>query len=110
MVNLLIFSLVSYGIVNIIVFGSIFQSMRDWFQKINPNFLGKLTSCPMCSGVWVGFVLSYIFQLYGFVTPFTSYGINILWMSIFLDGCLQSGCVWLIHNFEELLERLGNKS
>lgn len=109
MVQLVIFSLVCYGIVNIIVFGSIFQSMRDFFNKFNPSFLGKLVTCPMCSGAWIGMILSYVFQYIGVLTPFTIYGVNILWLSVFLDGCLGSSVTWLIHNFEELLERLGNK-
>lgn len=105
MYTFLILSLLSYAIVNILVFGSIFQSMRDWFQKINPSFLGKLTSCPMCSGAWVGFTLSYIFQYLNLQTPLTLYGVNILWISVFLDGCLMSGTTWLIHNLEEMCER-----
>ena len=64
----------------------------------------------MCSGAWVGFVLSYIFQYIHLATPLTLYGVNILWMSVFLDGCLTSAVVWLIHQLEEMTERLGKKS
>jgi hypothetical protein len=34
-----------------------------------------------------------------------NYGVDIIPLTIFLDGCLTSGGVWIIHNFEEMLER-----
>jgi len=37
-------------------------------------------------------------------SPFASYGLTLAPLAIFLDGCLASGCVWLVHTFQEYLE------
>lgn len=102
---ILLFILTSYGITNILLFGSIFSGWRDFWVKHNPNFFGKLFTCPMCLSTWVGFILSYSLTNLNYMTPFTMYGIDIMYLKIFLDGCFTSGCVWLIHNFEEAFER-----
>jgi len=102
---LVTFLLLSYGITNIAIFGSIFEGWRNFCKKISPSFFGKLFSCPMCLSTWVGFVLSYTLLTFGFDTPMFNYGVDIVPLAIFLDGCLTSGGVWIIHNFEEMLER-----
>ena len=102
-----LFLAVSYGISNIVVHGSIFEGMRNLFNKINPGFLGALVSCMICFPTWVGFVISYVLTLYGYthLTPFGSIGLEVLWLRIFLDGCLTSGVVWFIHTAQEKLEQ-----
>lgn len=105
--ELLLFFLVSYGISNIIVYGSIFDGMRVFFNKINPGFLGGLVDCMMCLPTWVGFVLSYTLTSLGYhnLTPFGYIGLDIIWLRVFLDGCITSGVVWLIHTLQERLEK-----
>lgn len=49
------------GITIVIVAGTIFDPLRDFLEsfthKYNPlPWVGKLISCSMCSGVWVGFI------------------------------------------------------
>lgn len=104
--ELLLFILVSYGISNIIVFGSIFEGFRELMDDVSPNFFGKLFSCMMCTPWWVGFFLSLGAQLSGYAefSPFYNYGLENIYLSVFLDSCLISGTTWLIHNFEEYLE------
>jgi len=104
--EVLLFIGVSYGISNIIVFGSIFDKMRCFFEKHNPGFLGQLFTCMICLPTWVGFILSYGFHLLGYpqLTPFGSIGLDVLWLKVFLDGCLVSGAVWFIHTIQERLE------
>ena len=63
---LVTFLLLSYGITNIAIFGSIFESWRNFCKKISPSFFGKLFSCPMCLSTWVGFTLSYTLLTFGF--------------------------------------------
>ena len=103
----LLFLLTAYGITNILIFGSIFEGMRNFLNKINPSFLGMLASCPLCSSTWIGFILSFGLTYLGYanLTPFGSIGLNIIWLKVFLDGCLTSGVVWLIHTLQEHFEK-----
>lgn len=108
---LFIFSLLSYGISNIIVFGSIFEGLRNFFDKKNPGFFGKLVKCMMCTSFWVGFFLSFVFITLNYtkILPLSYFNIDNLFISVFLHGVLSSGCVWLIHTFQEFLERAFNE-
>ncbi len=99
------FLLLSYGITNIAVFGSMFEGWRSFWKKLNPSFFGKLFSCPLCLSTWVGFILSFVFSTLGYQTPMFLYGVDYLPLMIFLDGCLTSGGVWFIHTLQEFLER-----
>ena len=105
MLKIFIFIIISYGITNIVTYSSLFEGLRNYFNKINPNYLGKLFSCPLCFSTWVGFLLSFIFQYYfiNLITPSTYYGINNLYLSIFLDGCFISGTTWIIYNIVDYL-------
>lgn len=105
--SIFIFVLTVYGITNIAVFGAIFDSLRLYFLKISPNFLGKMITCPMCASTWVGFILSSVFIFWGLpqLSPFTSIGLDVKWLCIFLDGCFASGTTWFIHTIQEYFER-----
>ena len=46
------FSLISYGLTQILVYGKILDPIRPKTGK-----LGQLLSCPMCTGFWVGLFL-----------------------------------------------------
>jgi hypothetical protein len=104
--ELLLLILVSYGISNIIVFGTIFEGLRETAEVYSPNFFGKLLGCMMCTPWWVGFFLSVGAQISGFTqfSPFYNYGVEFMPASIFLDACLISGTTWLIHTIQEKLE------
>ena len=104
--ELLLIILLSYGISNMIVHGSIFEKLREKADIINPNFLGELLGCMMCTPFWVGFILSLGTQLFGYpqFSPFTHYGVDCIFLAVFLDACLISGTTWLIHTFQEHLE------
>jgi len=106
--TLFVFMFLAYGWTNIMVFGSIFDGWREFWKRISPNFFGKLFTCPMCLGTWVGIFLSSTFHYFGWHTPMEMFGIDILFAAIFLDGIVTSGCVWFIHNLEEMFERLGS--
>ena len=102
----------AYGISNIVVFGSIFESFRDFWSDLSPDFFGKLFGCMMCFPTWVGLLLSLGAHLTGYLqfSPFAHYGLEMAPLAIFLDGCLASGCVWLLHTVQESLERNGYDS
>lgn len=107
--EIVLFILLAYGITNIIVFGSIFKSLRDFLMKISPKILGKLFSCPMCLSTWIGGILSFICIYYDYATPFTQYGVLFPPLRIFFDACFTSGCVWIIHTVQEAFERAFEK-
>lgn len=116
--KLLIFLLIAYGISNIVVFSSIFSKWRNFWSGVSPNFWGTLFTCMICFPTWVGFLGSMLIwspsEYYGIVND----GLNVIgWftipkglISVFLDGCLTSGSVWLIHTIQEGIERHFNVS
>jgi hypothetical protein len=105
----IIFILISYGACNNLIYGSIFEGWRNFlsFFGTGPYSLHKLFTCFMCISTWFGFVLTFIMLSlgYGYITPAGSLGIENPYLMIFLNGLLASAGVWLIHNFEEALER-----
>ena len=50
--GLLYFVLCAYGMTYILLYGSIFKSVRP-----KKNMLGELFACPLCMGFWVGVFL-----------------------------------------------------
>ena len=109
--NTLLFILIAYGFSNIVVYGSIFDGLRTFLNKLSPNFWGKLFSCMMCFPTWVGFFLSLVFfsptLYYGLedLTVFNLFSVPKEYSSIFFDGVLASGTTWLIHTGQEMMER-----
>ena len=110
----LIFILVCYGACNNLIYGSIFEGWRKFLTKFGTGgySLYKLFSCFMCLGTWMGFAISIIMIHLGYakLTPLGSLGVDNLYLMTFLNGLLASAGVWVIHNIEEMTERLGNKN
>ncbi len=111
--TILVWSFLSYGLMNIMVYGSIFKGLREnmelWGKSTLPfsslgEFISGILSCPMCFSTWGGFFLGGIiysptevlFQL----TP------SISW---FFDGIFSSGVVWMINAVVEWFEESKNK-
>lgn len=109
---ILIYSIMTYGICNIIVYGSgpfkIFERIREWADNIDEHF-GQLFSCMMCLPTNLGVILSIIDW---FLVPITFTPFNLLfagvtglwWVAMIFDGAFTSGVVWLIHHIEEYFE------
>jgi hypothetical protein len=110
--EILIWSLVAYGMSNILVWGSIFSTARQAIHDMAnipglhqpiANFFSGLIQCMMCTSTWVGFFLSLVYyspsQEWMNFTPFFSW---------FFDGMLASGVVWSINALIEYWE--GNRS
>lgn len=96
--EIFIWILAAYGMSQIIVFGSIFQKLRDWLIK-HSKFFGDLVQCMMCTSTWVGFFFSI-----AFFSPTESL-ITIPYTHIFFDGMLASGSVWAINSIVEWFEK-----
>ena len=83
--SLIYFCLVCFGLTQILVFGSIFDSIRP-----KTGFLGELLHCPMCTGFWVGVLLWAI-------SPFTElFNFDYTVVNAFLLGCLSSGVSYVM--------------
>ncbi len=105
----------AYGMSQILVYGSIFTSLREGIHKLGDNpftplqpifkFISGLISCMMCTSTWVGFFLSLC--LGGLTNKF--FEISTL-PCIFFDGMFTAGSVWAINSIVEFFEesRLNN--
>ena len=107
--KILVWFILSYGLMNIMVFGSIFQGLRNFFQKWGDSnsflngfahFISGILSCPMCFSTWGGFFLGFV--VYSPTAHMFGVHPHLSW---FLDGILSSGGVWLINDIAEYLEK-----
>ncbi len=111
MVQLLLWMVMAYGMSNILVYGSIFNGVRNWIHKnAEPNigwvlfrpifvFLSGLIQCMMCTSTWVGFLYGSL--LYSPVHELLGASNYYSW---FFDGMLASGAVWAINGIIEWFE------
>jgi len=121
----IIWSFLSYGLTNIMVYGKIFSGLREnielwsktelwntkyWLfnlpSKLVRNigeFIHGIFSCVMCFSTWGGFLLSLF--VYSPITDFFGMDKNISW---FFDGILSSGIVWTMNAVVEWYENKNN--
>ena len=117
--ELFAYSIVAYGCCNIVVFGAgpfgIIEKFREWFIEKFPK-IGDMFACMMCFPANLGIVLSLFdyFLIPGNYTPFSilfgiSNAVGGPWyfclIAMIFDCFFTSGIVWLIHNWEEKMER-----
>lgn len=108
--KLITWFILSYGLMNIIVFGSIFQDTRNFFQKWGNSpyapfqyigeFISGILSCPMCFSFHGGWFLSLVIM-----SPTSIIFGTPLWISWFFDAILSSGAVWVINSIIEWFEQ-----
>lgn len=84
LVELLMFLLTSAGLTAGIVGSSLLEPVRSAIFS-RSNFLKELLSCPMCTGLWVGFFLSIYF------------GIN-----FGVAGFMSSVFSWIVYSFVDM--------
>lgn len=98
-----------YGISNILVYGSIFNTPRNYINKrasVEESyftdffiFLRDMLSCMMCTPVWVGFFAGiFIFSPTNELFQVSKF------ISWFFDGVLASGTTWAINSVVEWFE------
>ena len=87
--GLVYFILCSYGMTQIIVYGSIFNKIRP--SKDSFNGLGELFHCPMCMGFWIGV---FLWSINGFTELF-NFEYN--FVNLLLLGCLSSGTSYILN-------------
>ena len=71
MTQLIMWMVAAYGMTTILVYGSIFNGLRNWIHRnAEPTiklkltqpifvFLSSLIKCMLCTGTWVGFFMSF---------------------------------------------------
>lgn len=60
--------LFGFAVTTTVVNGSIFDKLRNW-TLVKAPFFGKLLTCIMCFGFWVGVLIFYPLNLLGFLDP-----------------------------------------
>lgn len=115
-VTFLSYIFLSYGLSNIVVYSNgpfhIFEKWRNLSHNINEQF-GELFTCMMCFSTWVGLALSLVNSLLLSSVAFTPFNIILgtvapFWLIMILDMGFTSAVVWLLHQLEEMMERIGN--
>jgi hypothetical protein len=104
MINLVLFAFIAYGMTTIMVYGSIFETLRGRIHLWGNNsaigkFFSDLISCVLCTSTWVGFFLSItmfspVNGIYSMDLPFAT----------FFDGMFTAGVVWAINSIIEWFE------
>lgn len=95
---LILWTFISYGITSIIVWGSIFENVRERI-KIKSKFFGSLIGCVLCTSTWVGFLLSIL------TGGLTSDIWDRWWLvNFFMDGMYTAGSVWALNSIVEYFE------
>jgi hypothetical protein len=83
--SLIYFILCAYGLTFILIYGSIFNSIRPTKGK-----LGELFHCPLCMGFWSGV---FLWSINGFTELF-NFEYNIV--NAFVLGCLSAGSSYFL--------------
>jgi hypothetical protein len=108
-----IFALICYGACNCIIYASLFEGFRTFLSTFGtgPYSLHKLFTCFICLGFWMGVAITVILNYFGYpnLTPMGSLGVNNLYLMIFFNGLFSSAVTWLVHTFQETLERAFSK-
>jgi hypothetical protein len=101
--------IMAYGLSNILVYGSIFNTPRNYiFNEADHGigffngfykFLKDMLKCMMCTPTWVGF----FFGIFLYSPVHEILGVT-NWVSWFFDGMLASGSVWAINSIIEWFE------
>jgi hypothetical protein len=95
---LLFYMMAAYGMTSILVWGSIFESTREWIKR-NSKFFGDLISCTLCTSTWVGFFMSL------FLGSLSAQYFHTIWIiDLFFDGMFTAGSVWAINAIIEFFE------
>jgi hypothetical protein len=83
--SLIYFILCAYGLTFILIYGSIFNTIRPTKGK-----LGELFHCPLCMGFWSGV---FLWSINAFTELF-NFEYNIV--NAFILGCLSSGSSYFL--------------
>lgn len=109
MTQLILWTIMAYGLSNIVVYSKIFNKPRNFIKKLSETeiiiiksigeFLQGATSCMMCFGFHSGWFLSLL--VYSPVHELLGANQHYSWL---FDGMLASGAVWAVNSIIEWFE------
>jgi hypothetical protein len=114
-IKIIAYLLMFYGLVNMLIYGDglyhCLTKLRKFVGLFGKTFK-ELFECPMCLSGFGGLVMSLV-NVFLITLPFTPfnilYGTELPWyLIIFFDAGITSGFVWLVHTFQEMMERFAN--
>jgi hypothetical protein len=91
--TLLVFSAAISAVAMIVTKSTLFSGLREWIEK-RSKFFGELTSCPLCTSVWVSALVTVVF------TPVYVPGFHlaaqlcISWLAMITVAAIFSGMVY----------------
>ena len=88
--DLVCFILASWGMTQILVYGTIFEKQRNLIME-KSDWFGTLIHCPMCMGFWVGV---FLFGINGFTELF-NFEYNIA--NLLILGCISSATSYALN-------------
>ena len=110
MTQLILWMIMTYGLSNILVYGSIFNTPRNAINRWAEDrfsigntfwvFLSDMLKCMMCAPTWIGF----FFGIFLYSPVHEILGAS-SWVSWFFDGFLASGATWAINSIIEWFEQ-----
>ena len=98
LIGFVICILLTVGITNILVNGSIFKGLRQFLDDHGYFFMSELVNCMMCSGFWVGLFVGMIYALV-FGQPLVA--IPIIGIIVAFIGSLASDIYSLLRDWLE---------
>ena len=114
----LVYAIFAYSLSNLFVFAHgpfhLFDHIRDGAARISEE-TGELFQCMICFPTWVGMCASLANHFLLPEIPLTPtaliVGQSIMpwWCMMITDGVITSGLVWLIHTFQEMMERINQR-
>jgi hypothetical protein len=106
MIAILYYIMGCYGLTTILVQSKIFKPVRESFKESVP-FIHSLLTCMMCTGFWVGVLITILFRFSISYQLFSTNGTNVfeLLSYVIFDGAFTSGMMWLMFLVQLNLER-----
>lgn len=107
--KLVLWCIAGYGMTQIIVESMLFKPIRSFFSRPITKPIYLLLNCFMCTGAWLGFLLSaywYSPVLHIFQTQLL---LNKYDVTFFIDGMILSAIVWELRQLEGVITGLRNK-
>lgn len=100
--GLLLSIMIVYSITTIIVDGSIFFNIKEFFLNKKMHQIYKLLNCPLCLSFWVGLFISIYLNIN---LPLLLFGdtLFIKYVGYFFMGCFYSGTSILLYSLRAKL-------